>query len=215
MRRINYTPPGQEQYDPQNQPGYGQRPHTPGRVAKPLFPGYFSGFTGQGEGALLDPRFAVSDRGAGQTAYEGLLGEATRPYESPRGILQSSLDEYGDAQKSQTQGLVQALQAGGRGLREGDEQRLQDQRAEQGLLGQQQVRSGFEQLAGADRLQQAQTQEGLLGSLPGLSLQAQSAQQANANRLLSEIGKRSTYDQERYRATLKDAQIRDIAGAAG
>ena len=179
-----------------------------------LFPGYYSGQQGQGAQMRLDPRFQVSDQGAGQTAYEGLLGLATRPYQAPQGLLQSALDEYGDTQKSQMQSLAQALRGRGRGLRAGDAQRLQERQQEQALLGQAQIRSRFDQLGAADQLRQAQTQEGLLGMLPGLANQAMAAKDANANRLVDEAKKRSDYDQSRFRAVLKEAQIRDIGDAA-
>ena len=180
------------------------------RRGKAQFPGFFEGIRGEGTDVSLDPRFAVSDRGAGQTAFQGLLGQATEQYQRPQGLLQSAFDEYGGGQMSQTESLIDALKASGRGLRAGDEEALRSRREEQTQAGQQQLRGGFDQLSAANQIQQARQQEGLLGMLPGVAAQAQASDQANANRLLSELGKRSDYDQARYRATLKEAQLKDF-----
>ena len=179
------------------------------------FPNFYSGVQGQGDQVSLDPRFQVKKYGTEVTgrSFDDLLG-GIGDYTPKTGILDSALEDYNTASNLRQKGTQGAIAATGRGLLASDIAGLNQQQAQQDVTNRQQLRSQFGALDAANQVRDAEGDIGLLSRLPRLGQEVNLVDQINANRLLSELGALSNYNNENYKAKLAEAQGADFARAA-
>lgn len=189
--------------------------HVPGPGGAPDYLGFYTGISGDGPSARLDPRFSVSRDPLADRAYGQLSRLAGEDYVAPEEALEGALRAYEGQQSASLGGTLQHLKGAGRGLRASDEEAIRERTREKGVEDRAALNELFERLATAGAVQGAQRRESLIGSIPGLDLQRARADSANADRLLQEQEAFGKYKTDAYGAKIQQNMSDDLAAAAG